>query len=285
MEANRFNGVAGTVIEDEGIIDGKEQTYSYFLPKEIPLTAGVVGIVDDVNHETGEVVIRTLVDEIYGVFGSGKERSGTLEILGNSGDLLQPSQIKESMKQHIMVTGALIYGEALRKAAGFGLYGIITGGLNATDYKAIINSIDPKSKIGSDVGFSLIATEGFGPVPIGEEVYTLLKKYQGKFVIIHGNTNRLLLPSSNSDSILFLRKVALPYFRTPAVAPELDVRQLKLGSKVRIIWPPFMGAVGVVSTIDQTITKLDSGVSTYLLTVETQSRKIRLPYTNIELTS
>lgn len=36
MEANRFNGTAGIVIEDAGIIDGKEQSYRFFSPKEIP---------------------------------------------------------------------------------------------------------------------------------------------------------------------------------------------------------------------------------------------------------
>ncbi|MBI2143831.1 Fic family protein [Candidatus Woesearchaeota archaeon] len=36
MEANRFNGTAGSIIEERGIIDGKEQSYKYFLPKEIP---------------------------------------------------------------------------------------------------------------------------------------------------------------------------------------------------------------------------------------------------------
>ena len=36
MEANRFNGKAGDIIEDKGLIDGTEQSYKYFLPKEIP---------------------------------------------------------------------------------------------------------------------------------------------------------------------------------------------------------------------------------------------------------
>ncbi|HIG98043.1 TPA: Fic family protein [Candidatus Woesearchaeota archaeon] len=36
MESNRFNGKAGTVIEGKGLVDGSEQTYSYFLPKKFP---------------------------------------------------------------------------------------------------------------------------------------------------------------------------------------------------------------------------------------------------------
>lgn len=254
-----------------------------FLPKEIPLTSGVVGIIDEVDHTLGEVVIKTIVTEIYGAFGSGKERSGILNVLGSRGDLVHSSQITEDLKQHIIVAGAVIYGEALRKAAGFGLFGIVSGGLNVEDYKGIINSIDPRSRIGSDVGMSIFATEGFGPLPIGEDIYGHLKKYDGKFVIISGNTSRLILPSNDLDSILTLRKISLPLTNLPTTSPEVVVKQLKLGSSVRIIWPPFMGATGIISEIDKSVTKLESGISTYLITVETSTKKIKVPYTNIEL--
>lgn len=254
-----------------------------FLPKEIPLTSGVVGIVDHVEQGSGEVFIKTLVTEVYGVFGSGKERNGVLTVLGGRGDLLHSSRIVDSFKQHIIVAGALIYGEALRKAAGFGVYGIISGGLNVADYSSIINTLDPRSRIGSDVGLSIFATEGFGPLPIGEDIYNILKSFHGKFVMIHGNTTRLILPDSNPDSILALRKTSLPIMKLPSIAPEVKLEGIKIGGKIRIIWPPFMGTQGVVVGIDQSVTTLESGISTYLVTVETPSRKTKVPYTNIEL--
>lgn len=253
-----------------------------FLPKEIPLTAGVVGIVERIDQKTGEVFIKTRVTEVYGVFGSGKERNGVLTILGGRGDLLHSSKIEDSLRQHVIVAGALIYGEALRKAAGLGVYGIISGGLNVADYSSIINTLDPRSRIGSDVGLSIFATEGFGPLPIGEDIYQILKSFHSKFVMIHGNTNRLILPDSNPDSILALRKTSLPIAKLPPIAPEVKLEGIKIGGKVRIIWPPFMGSQGLVVGIDQTVTLLESGISTYLVTVETSSRKIKVPYTNIE---
>ncbi len=36
MEENRFNGIAGRIVQGKGIIDGKTRQYKYFLPKEIP---------------------------------------------------------------------------------------------------------------------------------------------------------------------------------------------------------------------------------------------------------
>lgn len=254
-----------------------------FLPKEIPLTSGVVGIVDDIDQKNGQVLVKTLATEVYGVFGSGKERSGVLNVLGARMDLLHASKIVDSLKQHIVVAGALIYGEALRKAAGLGVYGIISGGLNVSDYKSIINTLDPRSRIGSDVGLSIFATEGFGPLPIGEDIYNLLKSFHSKFVMIHGNTTKLLLPSADPDSILALRKTSLPILKSPQIAPELTLSEVNIGMKARIIWPPFMGSVGKVVGIDKSVTTLESGVSTHLLTIETPSRKIKVPYTNIEL--
>lgn len=271
----------------DGVIDDynpeRGELRLQFLPKEIFLTAGVNGIVEKVDQMTGEAYIKTLVTEVFGVYGSGKERIGNLSILGGKGDLLHPSKIGENLRQHIIVGGGLIYGEALRKAAGFGAYGIISGGLNASDYKTLINSIDPRSRVGSDIGMTILATEGFGPIPIGDDVYELLRAYDGRFVILYGNSSRLLLPSLNPDSILSLRKINLPITKLPEIAPEVIVNKIELGSKIRIIWPPFMGYVGNVLGVDATVTRLDSGISTYLLTVETASRKIKVPYTNVEL--
>lgn len=254
-----------------------------FLPKEIPLTAGVLGIVDDVVPESGEVLIKTMVTEVFGAFGSGKERTGLLDVLCGRGDLLQAGAIKEEMRQYILVCGALVYGEALRKAAGYGVSGLISGGLNASDYKSIINSIDPLGRIGSDVGLSLAGTEGFGPLPISEDIYNLLKANHGKFVIMHGNTGRILLPNTNPDVIASLRKISLPFMKLPDVAPEIMVKGIKVGDKVRLIWPPFMGSIGKIIAMDNQVSKLESGIVTYLLTVETSNRKIKVPFTNIEL--
>jgi hypothetical protein len=254
-----------------------------FLPKEIPLTAGVAGIVDDVVPESGEVLIKTYVTEVFGAYGSGKERTGLLDVLAGRGDLMQSANIKEEMRQYILVCGALVYGEALRKAAGFGVAGLISGGLNASDYKSVINSIDPLGRIGSDVGLSIMGLEGFGPLPISEDIFALLKAHHGKFVIIHGNTGRLLLPNIDPESIVALRKIALPFMKLPDVAPEIMLKNIKISDRVRITWPPFMGTIGKVLALDNQATKLESGIITYLLTIETSSRKIKVPYTNIEL--
>lgn len=254
------------------------------LSQEKSLTSEVWGIVDEIDVVSGEITIKTMVTEIFGIFGSGKERSGPLNILGNRNKIASVSQIKPSLNREILILGATVSADVLKKAVGFGVAGMVTGGMNSSDYRTIINSVDPRTKVGSDIGVSLFATEGFGKIPISEDVFEFFKKYEGRFVIIHGNTSRLLLPNSLKDSILGLRKVSIPLTKVATIAPQLSIKEIKTGAKIRLIEEgSLLGTIGEVKKIDETMTKLESGVSTYLITVETSSRLIKVPFTNIEL--
>lgn len=253
------------------------------LPKNVPLTAGVFGIVDGINNTKNEVIIKTFVTEVFGILGSGNERGGVLEVLTNQGGLINQTQIEASMHQHILVAGGLVDGGILKKAAGFGLSGIICGGLNVYDYKAIAQGLDPNTRFGTDIGISVVATEGFGLIPIGDDIFNLIKNYNNKFVFINGNAHKVLLPTADSDSILSLRKISLPVAKSPEVAPDVELKELAVGARVRIIWPPFMGSQGKIVAIDKTTTVLESGIPTIMLTLETPTQKLKVPFANVEI--
>lgn len=253
-----------------------------FLPKQMPMTAGVYGIVDGIEPISGEVIIKTMATQVFGVYGSGKERSGFLHILATPG-LIHPSQINADLSQKILLVNGLIFGEALRKCVGYGVNGIITGGINLSDYISMIGSLENRQKLGSDIGISIIATEGFGSVGIGMDVLNTIYTHQDKFIFINGNTNNLILPSLNPDSILALRKVVLPIVRTTYLQEEITAGELQVGLKVRIISLPYFGHQGIITAIDNQPTLLDTGISTILLTVDLRSKKIKIPYPNVEI--
>lgn len=271
----------------DGVIDFYDESRGElrlkFISKPIQLTSGVYGIVERVDKALGEVTIKSLVTEVYGVIGSGKERSGILNILGQPDTLLSKNFLNSQSRQKIVVVGSIINSELLKKAASLGVYGIVGGGIDARDFKSMTGAIHPYYRVGTDVGITINCTEGFGAITMGPDVFQVLKSYEGKFVFISGNTPKLLLPTPNPDSIMGLRKTALPKTGSVEKLPEIFQTVLKIGAKVRIIGMPFRGHQGVVEAIDQTVTLMESGIATYMILVNTPSRKMKVPYPNIEV--
>lgn len=253
-----------------------------FLPKEVPILAGVYGIIDDIATNN-EIIIRTLVTEVFGVFGSGKQRFGELHVLGKQDSFTLKEQISPEMSSQIIVAGALIYPDAIKRAISIGATGIVCGGLNARDFKSMTGTINTNRILGSDLGISVMATEGFGPNSIGEDIYRLLLSQDGGSALISGNSAKLLLPSRDPDSLLKVQKTIIPVSRYPEAPPELRLTAIETGRIVRVIWPPFMGMQGKIVHIDNAPTVLPSGISTFLLTIEGKQRKIKVPFTNIEI--
>ncbi len=254
-----------------------------FLVQPMPITSGVFGIVDAVDKSSGEVLIKTLVTEVYGVLGTGNERSGVLALLSRQGELTNADKITPELESRIIVAGGLLYGEVLKKAVALGVHGIVCGGMNFSDLKSMVGSVNPTRRLGTDVGISLIVSEGLGPVGIGDDIYKVIAAHQGNFAFINGNIGRLILPSNRIDSILTLRKTALPQSKAPDIAPELSLNEIRAGQKVRVIWPPFFGMQGVVLEQDSNSTVLESGISTIMVTIQTPKQKIKVPFPNIEI--
>lgn len=258
-----------------------------FLPRTVDLPAAVYGIVEQIDSVRNQVLIRTEVTIIYGVMGSGKVRDGILHLLDGRGDLVSSLKNISNITDHVLVGGSLIYKEAISQAVALGGRGIITGGMNAKDYRAMAGGrINFPLKMGSDVGTTIVATEGFGSIPIGEDVFQILSKYNDRFVILDGNRSKISLPTFDSGCIMRIRKTKLPELTASALVEatnDPEVVNLNVGQKIRLIAPPFMGEQGRVISVDKSPSILPSGISALMLTVETRTRKIKIPYLNVEV--
>ena len=252
-----------------------------FFPKQEDLPAAVYGIVEHIDQAKGEVVIRTQVSLVYGLFGSGRVRDGILRIIGKRDDLIGKSSISQKFEGQILAGGCLVLKDAISSGISAGVSGIITGGINARDYRSLAGGrlIFPK-KLDNDIGVSIVAAEGFGPVPMGEDIDKILKIYEGRFVLIDGNAGVISLPSFEADSIIKVRKTHLPPIQIENSKHELE---LKIGLRVRVAGNTFVGEQGVIVALDKTETTLPSGVKAYLATIETRRRKIQAPVANLEI--
>jgi hypothetical protein len=272
----------------DGIIDyyddNKGSLRIKLLPKVTKLASGVYGIIDQVNPETGEVVIRTLANTVYGVIGSGHSREGILKVVGSPDTLISSKQITGEMKEEILVGGSLVFLDALEKAVNLKVSGIISGGISARDFRAMSGGRWNISDFHwSDVGISLMVTEGFGSIPLPPDVFALLKEFDKKFVILDGNRAKLILPISDANSMIYIRKVRLPVSPTPELETTIDLVHLKPGANIRLVATPLIGVCGKVESVDSSPTELPSGVVTNLVTVITRSRKLKVPYQNLEV--
>lgn len=260
-----------------------------YLPAKVYVPAGVYGIVEQ-KTSLNEVIIKTMAHEIFGIFGTGRQREGFLVILDGKGNLTSKQQITKDLKGNIVVSGALVYKDALQSAINLGVASLVTGGLNLQDFVSIAGGINESAsfesitKMGTDIGTDVIVTEGFGPLPLGEDIFELVSKYNGSYAFAYGNSATLILPAGDPDVILKLRKVELPKIEhNPERMQQVLAKEAEVGQKVRLVWPPFMGLQGRVISVDRTPTLLPSGISTHLLTIETKVKVLKVPFTNVEI--
>lgn len=272
---------------DDGILEYYDEKMGVLkiklFPKIAKLACGVWGIVDEVNEAKGIIVIRTAASFIYGVLGSGKEREGILNVIGSKEVLVGSRQLEKTMKGQIIVGGGVIFADGLEKAIEYGITGIISGGIDAKNYKSVAGGWNIFKKRWADVGLSILITEGFGSVPMGDDIFDFLQRNHGNFCILDGNRNRLILPSSSQNSMIYIRKTKLPENSFVEVDQELFAERLQLKQQVRIIGSENFGKQGIVEAIDRISSKLPSGVISTLVTVDTKKKKIRVCYHNLEI--
>ena len=252
-------------------------------PRKIDLPAGVYGIVEGIDNEKGKITIRAQVTRIYGMLGCGKLRDGILEVINKREDYLTVGNLSSKNEGHVLLAGSLAYKDAYSSAISNGVSGIIVGGINSSDYKSMAGGrlLFPK-RLENDIGISVVVCEGFGSMPIGDDIYKILYQYNGKFISIDGNKSRIDLPSVESSSINKVKSTILPPIQDTSSLDEMQNVELKIGMRVRVVGNSFPSEQGVVLSIDQSPTLLPSRIIAYLATIETTRRKIKVPIVNLE---
>ncbi len=254
------------------------------LPKSENLLAGVYGVVDAIDSKKGEVTIRTQATVIHGLIGSGRERAGDLHVLAAQPNLLiSHNHLSAQLSGKIIVGGSLIFADALQTCLSFGIAGVITGGLNASDYRKMAGgSLPIKKPQWSDTGTSIVGTEGFGSIAIGQDIFKILQASHGQFCLLDGNNRLIILPTQNPNSMIYIRKTKIPLTST-VTSNVVKTTRVKVGDQVRIVTPTSVGAQGTVEAIDQLPTILPSGIAGIMVIIATAKGKKSVPIENIEV--
>ncbi len=234
----------------------------------------------------GGCVIESQVAFLQGIFGIGGETFGKIKLAVESHDQeLTSDCITPDMKDCIIIGGARMHDDAIKKACEIGVAGIISGGLDDHDLKEFLGYDLGVAITGSEhLGITLIITEGFGDIAMAERTFQLLKSHEGHFVSINGAT-QIRAGVMRPEIIIPLKeqKAAFEIGHT-AGSNESKGGILDVGKSVRIIRDPYFGQLGEVNSLPSTPQVLDSGSKARILEVRLQTgENVIIPRANVEL--
>ena len=210
---------------------------------------------------------------IEGVFGTGGEQFGPLEILAsNPQDSLDEAAIDESVRGRVVLAGAFASYGAIQKARALGARAIVAGGFNHKDMERAVIEPPENDYAGPEDDFTLVALEGFGKTPLNERTWHILNRRKGKVVTVFGGSwafdqglsfelpqdarPHLMisegLPQDLSEDVS--QQVIDPADAMPVADPSREPRNLGLfrsakalpGNRVRCIRGPHAGLWGMV---------------------------------------
>ncbi|OGD86807.1 hypothetical protein A2Z23_01195 [Candidatus Curtissbacteria bacterium RBG_16_39_7] len=280
-QRKRLFGISKVIVSSpiEGTFSGYDNESGVLRLEFLPQIQRLVAICDGEVEEVPDrrtVIVSCFVSKVYGVCGAGRTREGVLKVLAQKNDFLLPSAIDETCTGAIIVGGALVSKAALNKAITVGVGGIIAGGINARDFFEIGGASTSPFWTSSDVGLTLVLTEGFGRRDMSDEIFSHLEKHKDRCVLIDGDQAVLTIPQSPESP----KKPSPKYGET---YKEWVEREIDVGDRVRIIDYDSLGVQGTVKNINTKSESVSSGLQTYTVEIETEKGKIEVPYQNIEI--
>jgi hypothetical protein len=267
---------AGTV---ETISDVTGQVILRGAPHPVNVLGFLPGKVVEVIEGQG-IVIESTVTFVQGIFGIGGEAFGRIRMACRSPrEDITADHILPDMKDCVVVGGARMTAEAVKKAAQVGVAGIISGGIDDQDLKGFLGYDLGVAITGSEqLGLTLIITEGFGDIAMADRTFSLLKSREGADASINGAT-QIRAGVMRPMVIVPVDEKVLKTEVSDRVAGVLDI-----GYPVRVIRDPYFGLIGKVHRLPPEPRVLESGSKTRVLEVQLDSGDaITIPRANVEL--
>lgn len=245
----------------------------------VQIKAFVDGIIVEVIPDEG-VVIENKSAYIQGIFGIGGETTGIIKVLVKDGTQeLNESLIDASCKDKLIVGGSMVTLKAIKKAIEVGVNGIICGGIDDQDIKALLGYDIGVAITGYEkIGVSILITEGFGNIKMADKTYELLKRFDGKHASMHGKTQiragvirpEVIIPIDFKEDELIVTEASMP--------------TLEPGTLIRIIRQPNFGRIGKVTGLPEELHTVESETKVRILEAELDDgKRLILPRANVEV--
>lgn len=249
-------------------------------PQRIEVHAYLTGEVVEALPGEG-VVIEADVAFIQGIFGIGGETFGPLVMAcADHEQELVADLIKPSMKGAVIVGGARVTDEAIRRAIEIKAAAIVAGGIDDQDLRDLLGYDLGVAITGSEkVGITLVITEGFGEIAMAKRTFELLASHEGDEAAVNGTT-QIRAGVMRPEIVIPLSAAAAAHEKASTEAGGL----LEIGTTVRVIRDPYFGILGTVAALPPEPQVLESGSKARVLEVRFESGKnVVIPRANVEL--
>jgi hypothetical protein len=269
--------VAGTI---ESISNVTGQMIVRGEPLPVQVQAYLTGEVAEVVPNEG-VVIESDVTFIQGIFGIGDETFGPIRMAcASQDDSLTAERITADMKDAIVIGGARMTGDAVRKAIEVGAAAVVAGGMDDQDLREILGYDLGVAITGSErLGVTLIITEGFGEIAMAKRTFDLFASRAGDEAAVNGAT-QIRAGVMRPEILVPCTKAASSGEQSGKHTPGL----LDVGAPVRIIRDPYFGMIGSVAGLPSELTVLGSGSKARVLDVTVESGDVvTVPRANVEI--
>jgi len=271
---SEFKSNTDGIIESISKVNG--QVYVRGTPIPVEMEAYIDGKIIDVMKDEG-VMVETVATMVQGIFGVGGETGGKLVFGVNSpSDVLTPSDLKEDMKDCIVIAGACLTQETIMKAKSIGIRGLVGGALHDKDLRSFLGYDIGVAITGNEnIGITLVATEGFGELKMDSNTWSLLKSCEGKRASINGATQiraGVLRP-----------EIIIPTPEEKSKDSDSGAGSLDIGTKIVVIRNPYFGLTGTVLELIVEPQRLESEAKVRVLKVKLENGdEAVVPRANIE---
>ena len=275
FKSELYAPIDGTI---ESISDVTGQLIMREAPIPVDIDAYISGSVTDIISDEG-VVINTHAAFIQGIFGIGGEARGNIKILvNNRDDELTENLLNESHSGKIIIGGSFISLNAFKKAMKLNISGIVVGGFNYFDLEDILGYRLGVAITGSeDIPTSLIVTEGYGKIQMGQQTFDLLKNHANQFASINGATQ--------IRAGVIRPEIVIPYDKKE-ISGEVSTKTekgIQKNSLVRVIRAPHFGSMGRVLDLPPELQKMESETMVRVAIIDVDGHKYTIPRSNLEM--
>ena len=207
---------------------------------------------------------QSTIDEMTGSLSILQTSFDELEALYN--EQLETKTIDPSCRGAILIGGNGLSEEALERARELQVRGIVVGGLPPE----LVSHVE-------QLPFPTIATEGIGSAPMSAPIFHLLTTNDGREASISGRVQSrrgIVRP----EVIIPMPDGTVPPTQTQTGTP------LRVGTRVRLVRAPYMGAAGTVVSLPIHARRIETGARVHGAEVDLgREAPVFVPLANLEV--